>query len=244
MEAWRAAQVELPSASKQRQVLATLLLNANRVTHFDTLVRELWSGDPPLSVRTTLQTYVYQLRRLLAPSGSQPRIVTRGRGYLMVADESRIDTSLFESLVAEAHSEMTTRPERAMALLDEATGLWRGPMLGDLPQGEILRRHIARFEDLRMRATILGNEIRLRTGHHRELVAELKAQVLQYPLNEDLHAQLIRALALSGRRRDALAVFHNGRKLLCAELGVRQGTLLGDALHRVLTDTDVAGRCA
>ncbi|MFE9837947.1 BTAD domain-containing putative transcriptional regulator [Streptomyces sp. NPDC005551] len=55
-----------PTAPKPRQVLALLALHADRVVPVDSLIEELWSGRPPRSARTTLQTYVLQLRELIA----------------------------------------------------------------------------------------------------------------------------------------------------------------------------------
>jgi DNA-binding SARP family transcriptional activator len=55
-----------PSAPKPRQVLALLALHADRVVPVASLIEELWAGHPPRSARTTLQTYVLQLRELIA----------------------------------------------------------------------------------------------------------------------------------------------------------------------------------
>ncbi|MGW7264508.1 AfsR/SARP family transcriptional regulator [Streptomyces sp. NPDC054842] len=55
-----------PSAPKPRQVLALLALHADRVVPVASLIEELWAGQPPRSARTTLQTYVLQLRELIA----------------------------------------------------------------------------------------------------------------------------------------------------------------------------------
>ncbi|WP_037662490.1 winged helix-turn-helix domain-containing protein, partial [Streptomyces aurantiacus] len=54
-----------PSAPKPRQVLALLALNADRVVPVSALSEELWGASPPRSARTTLQTYVLQLRELI-----------------------------------------------------------------------------------------------------------------------------------------------------------------------------------
>lgn len=55
-----------PTAPKPRQVLALLALHADRVVPVAALIEELWAGEPPRSARTTLQTYVLQLRALIA----------------------------------------------------------------------------------------------------------------------------------------------------------------------------------
>ncbi|MET7703396.1 winged helix-turn-helix domain-containing protein, partial [Streptomyces sp. NPDC005485] len=55
-----------PSAPKPRQVLALLALHVDQVVPLSVLVEELWGDAPPRSARTTLQTYVLQLRELIA----------------------------------------------------------------------------------------------------------------------------------------------------------------------------------
>ncbi|WP_199827004.1 AfsR/SARP family transcriptional regulator, partial [Streptomyces sp. WM6378] len=54
----------MPSAPKPRKVLALLALHVDRVVPVGLLVEELWGERPPRSARTTLQTYVLQLREL------------------------------------------------------------------------------------------------------------------------------------------------------------------------------------
>jgi DNA-binding SARP family transcriptional activator len=52
---------------RQRAVLALLLLEANRVVSMDRLAEDIWAGHPPRRWVTTLQTYVFHLRRALEP---------------------------------------------------------------------------------------------------------------------------------------------------------------------------------
>src|SRR6201989_3020997 len=71
---------------RQRAVLALLLLEANRVVSMERLAEDLWGGNPPDGWVTTLQIYVFHLRRALEPDRDRgvagEVLVTRGRGYL------------------------------------------------------------------------------------------------------------------------------------------------------------------
>ncbi|WP_079403276.1 AfsR/SARP family transcriptional regulator [Streptomyces sp. 3211] len=67
-----------PTAPKPRQVLALLALHADQVVPVSALIEELWAGEPPRSARTTLQTYVLQLRALIA--GALERGTATGPG--------------------------------------------------------------------------------------------------------------------------------------------------------------------
>ena len=52
---------------RQRAVLALLLLEANQVVSIDRLAEDLWGGHLSEGSVTTLQTYVFHLRRALEP---------------------------------------------------------------------------------------------------------------------------------------------------------------------------------
>lgn len=69
-----------PTAPKPRQVLALLALHADRVVPVSALIDELWGAAQPRSARTTLQTYILQLRELIAVAlESDEREGTEGR---------------------------------------------------------------------------------------------------------------------------------------------------------------------
>ena len=73
LEAQQGGMSVAPSASKPRQLLAVLAIQAGQVVTVDALIEELWGGAPPRSALTTLQTYVMQLRHRIdaaMPSGS------------------------------------------------------------------------------------------------------------------------------------------------------------------------------
>src|SRR6201995_3407918 len=71
---------------RQRAVLAVLLLQANRVVSADRLFEGVGGGHAPEASLTSLQTYVFHLRRAIEPGrprGSAGEVLaTRDRGYL------------------------------------------------------------------------------------------------------------------------------------------------------------------
>src|SRR5215510_16550164 len=89
LEVSRAGRAVPLGGPRQRAVLALLLLEANRVVSMDRLAEDIWAGRPPGGWATTLQTYVFHLRRALQPGrvpGSAGGVlVTSGRGYLLRA---------------------------------------------------------------------------------------------------------------------------------------------------------------
>jgi DNA-binding SARP family transcriptional activator len=76
-------------APKQRAVLAMLVINRNRPVSVDALINAVWDEDPVRAARTSIQSHVCNLRRLLRTAGVDPYSVLASAppGYqLSVAD--------------------------------------------------------------------------------------------------------------------------------------------------------------
>jgi DNA-binding SARP family transcriptional activator len=215
-----------PTAPKQRQLLALLLLNAGKVVSVSECIEELWGEAPPASATSTLQTYVMQLRRgfrgtrdsTAPPNG---RLVTRDRGYSLIVHPGELDAEVF--------GERVRRAEEAAAKADEfetarqlrlALCLWRGPALVDVQAGPVLSVRVAGLEERRLSVLYKRIEVDLRLGAHHELLGELSMLTGQYPMHENLHAQFMIALYRSGRQADSLQVFNRLRRELGEELGL------------------------
>ena len=225
----RAGGVNLgPTAPKPRQVLALLAMHANQVVSVSALIRELWDEDPPRSALATLQTYILQLRRLLATTPgirssavSNELLITSAGGYLLRLDPELLDLHRFERLATEGRTALARNDdERAGWVLREALAEWRGQPLVDVHAGPLLRFHLVRLEEARLTALEHRFEADLRIGLHREVLSELAFLAAQHPLHENLHAELMVALYRSGRRSEALTVFHRMRARLVDELGL------------------------
>src|SRR5947207_14733962 len=72
--------------SKQRALLADLLVQLNEVVSRDRLIEDLWGERPPGTAATALHGYVSQLRKVLEPrngGGERRLLLTRPSGYLL-----------------------------------------------------------------------------------------------------------------------------------------------------------------
>src|SRR4051812_27317379 len=87
--------------SKQRALLALLLLHANETLTNDRLIDELWGERPPAAAGKTVQMQVSRLRKALAAGDGGGLIVTRERGYELRIDPEQLDSLRFERLGAE-----------------------------------------------------------------------------------------------------------------------------------------------
>jgi YVTN family beta-propeller protein len=215
------------SGTKQRALVALLLLHANEVVSRDRLLDELWGGSPPESGRTALQVHISQLRKLLDPGavrGDLELLVTRAPGYMLRTEPESIDLARFEMLFAAGKSALATGDaEAARERLAGALALWRGRPLADLDLVPFAQAEATRLEELRLAVLEKRIDADLALGRHADLVLELERLVSQEPLRERPRAQLMLALYRSGRQAEALDVYRKARRRLADELGLEPG---------------------
>ncbi|MGP9018605.1 AfsR/SARP family transcriptional regulator [Streptomyces sp. BR1] len=241
-----------PTAPKPRQVLALLALHADQVVPLATLAEELWGDAPPRSARTTVQTYVMQLRELIGEAlarrdgelrptdeasaedastdglSAKDVLVTLPGGYRLQSGEGTVDYREFERRATAGHRAMDAGDDTGAArLLRDALALWTGPALTDVHQGSGIRTEAERLEEARLAALDRRIEADLRLGRHRELLSELTVLVSRYPMHESLHGQLMLALHRSGRRSEALGAYQRLRTTLVAQAGLEPSPALG-----------------
>ncbi|MFE3095031.1 BTAD domain-containing putative transcriptional regulator [Streptomyces sp. NPDC059248] len=243
-----------PTAPKQRQLLALLLLNANEVVSTGTCIEELWEDAPPNSALSTLQSYILQLRRSLrrvprigSLQAARGILETRDGGYLLAVGGGELDADRFRGLVREGRAALRHDDELGAACLAEALGLWHGAALSDVQRGPVLRAHLVGLEEERISVHEQRIAADLRLGRHQELLGELSGLTVKYPMHESLHAQFMLALYRAGRRTQALEVQRRLNTVLRTELGLdpsprlrrlHQAILAGDTTIDAPANTD------
>ena len=213
---------------RQRAVLALLLLEANRVVSMDRLAEEVWGGHPPEGWATTLQTYVFHLRRALEPDRARgvagEVLVTRGPGYLLRVTREHLDAARFQDGFTAGRAALDAgRYAEAAGTLRQALDLWRSGVLADLADYAFTRPEAARLDELRLAALEARIDADLALGRHDALTAELEQLAAGHPLRERLLCQLMLALYRCGRQAEALAAYRRARDLLAGELGIDPG---------------------
>jgi DNA-binding SARP family transcriptional activator len=218
---------------RQRVLLAVLLLHANRPVPADTLAELVWDGQPPAGYAVTLRSHVRRLRRTLGPGAAQLR--TRDPGYLIQLAGADLDVLQFEALCQDAAAALrATEWPAASGAAAQALRLWRAEPLLDVPSQVLRDEFVPRLEQLRLQALEDQIEADLQLGQHARLVPQLRDLTAQYPLREHLHAQLMQALARSGRPAEALQAYQDARRALLGELGIEPGPELRGWQQRVL----------
>jgi DNA-binding SARP family transcriptional activator len=233
-------QIE-PGGTRQRGLLAILLLPRGEVVSAERLIEELYGTQPPASAATSLRAHVSRLRRAL---GGSELLRTRAGGYVLEVEKDSIDAQVFERLLEQGRSQRASgNAAQAAATLRQALELWRGPPLADFAYADFAQSEIARLDELRLAAIEERIEAELDLGHHAELVGELERLVRDYPLRERLRGHLMLALYRSGRQAEALASFQDARRILVDQLGIEPGSdlrALQQAILRHEVDLDLA----
>ena len=226
-------------ATKQRILLAVLLLHANRPVDSAALIDALWPRRPPRSAAVALRTYVSALRQLLklARRSELPWLATVPGGYQLHCAPSDLDLLAFGDLAAQGHQAMADgQLVLATERFRQALGLWRGRPFEDVPLESGLGAELIRLDEGRLSAYEALVESQLSLGHHEDVLPELQTLVAAQPLRERLWSQWMLALYRSGRRAEALRAYGDLRRHLVRELGV-EPTPPVQTLHRqILTD--------
>jgi len=191
-----------------------LTVHADQVVPMASLFEELWGDDIPRSANTTVQTYIYQLRKLLKLADKATPTTGRGHrtetpvllshpgGYvLQLRSLADIDAYLFEQLAEQGRQELLSGQVGVAAdTLRVAMSLWRGAVLEGVSTGPLLYAQVARLDE--RRRTVLGLRIEadLKLGRHQEITGELASLVSAEPTREDFSAKLMLALYRCGRR--------------------------------------------
>ncbi|MDG6103308.1 AfsR/SARP family transcriptional regulator [Dactylosporangium aurantiacum] len=222
-----------------RTVLCRLVVARGRYVSIDALVDCLWPHEPPPSARITAQGYLSVLRRALEPD-RPPRapgrlLVRDGTGYALRLEPGTLDADRFAAALHRGRDLLDGGdPRAALACLDEALTLWRGPAYADCADRVFVLAEAHRLRELRTAATEHRLAALIELGAHETAAAQLRAFLAAHPLRERAWALLARALYLAGRQGDALTVLRDARHRLMAELGVEPGAELAGLHHEIL----------
>jgi adenylate cyclase len=214
------------ASDKVRALLAYLALSPDRPHRREALAGLLWPEFPERSARTNLRNALANLRNVLgehALSGddaASPPFLHSTRQTIQFDGQSDywLDADAFEDLLA-------LLPATTVQL-EQAVSLVRGPFLEGFTLADA-----APFEEwLLLRREYLGRQLlealdslaAIYEGHsaYEQALAHARRRVELEPWQEDGQRQLMRLLAWSERRTEALAHYEAYRSSVAAELGV------------------------
>ncbi|WP_368039378.1 BTAD domain-containing putative transcriptional regulator [Streptomyces sp. 8P21H-1] len=235
VRAWRRDEEIDLGSPQQRGLLALLLLHEGRPVETGAILEALWGEHGPRGARGTVRTYVYRLRPIL---GDSAVIESTSTGYRLTVRDGTLDLRRFRELTAQAHRARRAGAAASAAdLLRQALGMWQGPALSGA-RGPFFELERDRLEELRLAALEEVFDLELEVGGQSDLTSEIQAAVMEHPLRERLHEQLMLSLFRAGRRAEALAAFQRTRQLLREELGVDPGPALRSLHSRILREAE------
>ena len=207
------------SASRQRILLATLLLRPNQPVAKHRLRQAIWPEADDRS-DATLRSYVMRLRRTLGPTLAV-RLTMRPAGYLLTLDnDEELDTLQFQACIRRGR-QAAVREEWHVAVREyqRALELWRGDPLCDVPSDYLQLSASPVLFEQRMQAWEGLCAAACRLGRVGDYLIGVQQLAEEEPLSERCSALLMTAFRSANRRIDALAEFRRLRQLLIREQG-------------------------
>jgi DNA-binding SARP family transcriptional activator len=203
------------SGLRRKAVLAMLALSAGEVVSASRLIDVVWGEQAPLTATNTLQSHVSHLRRVF---GIKDTIRWHPPGYVLELEADGTDVAVAERLIG--LGTRSSDAEYRLRHLQAAIDLWRGQSLMDVSGLLMMDEQAERLNNLLLKAKQALAETRMALRQYARAVEELQALVLEYPLQEQVHEQLMLALYRAGRQGDALAVYRRLRAVLTDQLGI------------------------
>ncbi len=237
VELWAGGRLAALGGPKQRALLALLALERGQIISRDRAAQALWGEAPAEAHVSRLHTVVSRLRAAIREAGGPSDVIeTTSVGYRLCVQAEQVDSARAAAALREVrHLRVAGRMAEAAALAGEALGLWRGRPLADVPDDGWASADLRLLDELKLSLMEERFDCRLALGASPDLVEELEAASVSAPLRERLHAELVLALAATGRRTDALDAYDRVRRRLAEELGIDPGAVLREA-HRTVLD--------
>lgn len=239
----RAGSALVPlGAPKQRAVLAMLLMNRNRAVSVDALIDAVWGESPVPAARTSIHSYVSNLRRLLSSACRYPNRVLASvpPGYQLNVADPDCDIGRFVTEKnAGVHAAAAGRFEDASTYLAAALAEWRGPFLDDLREFAFVDTFATGLAEVRVAVQTAHAEAEIACGRADAIIPRLEVLSAEHPFRERLWAQLITAYYVCERQSDALNAYRRLKTNLAENLGIDPGPTIRSLHEQILRQEPV-----
>jgi DNA-binding SARP family transcriptional activator/CheY-like chemotaxis protein len=200
--------VDLPS-KKLGGLLAYLALTEPAPQPRDKLVALFWGSHFEVQARQNLRKALFRLRQALGPDA----LVSVGEAISLAPGLIGCDAARLQALIREG----------SRASLAEAAGLYNGRLLSDVnvtedAWNEWLQPERQRVETLAVDAMVALGEQELHAGNYEQALEAAARAVAVNALREDAHRVILKALAATGRKAEALKRYEDVVALLKREL--------------------------
>lgn len=235
----------LQRSKKPRGVLQYLLLHADRPVSHTELYETFWPEEKSSNPHAALKTLMHRLRLALvqggAPDGLQLFVVGQGSYQWNPELQTDIDFILFEQDCQSLHRSDLSRQTR-LDLLRSAYARYSGRFLDG---SELwMTAPAAYLHGLYRNVVRELSELLEQDGELEKVVSICRTALRIDEIDEELNIKLIRALAASGRAREAMAQYQRITELCYNELGVQVSDELRGLYRKIAAaeramDTDI-----
>jgi len=204
---------------KPAALLKLLALEAGHRLHREQLEEHLWPELDATAAGANLRKAVHMVRRALEDVGGGQLLASDADHVWLPREVVRVDIDVFRDAVGRA------RRGSDFAAYQQAVGVYAGDLL---PEDRYEDWTAEAREELRLEYLAALEEFAALLGSRGELASAVDVErmaVAVEPLREDNSVVLMRLLALSGRRADAIRVFEQLQRTLDEELGVEPGAI-------------------
>ena len=179
----------------------------------------LWPGFGKEAASNNLRQTLYAARKTFDAVAGSRYLAPEDRSLVLCPEnELWVDVEAFEGAT------LIARRSRSPATYRAALDLYGGELLPDDPYEEWAEARREALRQLYLALLIELAGLNQERGDYERAVETLRTLVAEEPTNEVAHAGLMRTLALSGRRRDALAQYERLREALSVLPGTEPGT--------------------
>jgi len=217
---------------KTRALLGYLAAEGGRPHHREALAEMLWTDRPEGAARANLRHTLRTLRLAIGDYEASPPYLL-ATGYTIQFNDNSdawIDVAAFSLLLPANRSTALPTSQQAVRELEEAVELFRGSFLDDVSLADsaafeewrVLRREQYNHQVLDALCRLAGYHER--RGEYEPALAYALRRVELEPWEESAHQQVMRLLATTGRRAEALSQYKALRRVLAEELNLEPVT--------------------
>jgi predicted ATPase/DNA-binding SARP family transcriptional activator len=200
-EAWR--------LRRARTLIKLLALAPERRMHRDQLAELLWPDEPPAP--NSLHQVIYTARRALGDASA--RVEMRDGVVQLSGDDVWVDVDAFEAGATQA------RRTRTVADYEAALATYTGELLPEDRYADWAQPRHDALKETQLALMVELAALQEQAGEPQAAVATLQGIVVEDPLHEAAHRELMRLFADDGRSQQALAQYQQLRDALRRELG-------------------------
>lgn len=236
------------ATDKIRVLLAFLAVESDRAQRRESLASLLWPGDSSMAARTSLRQGLYRLRCALGDRQVSPPhlLITAKEAQLNPVGDHWLDVSEFEEKISACcahHPNGLSLCPDCVARLETAVALYRGEFLS----GFLLRDsfsfdwwQMTTREDYHrqaLQALVWLTDHYERRGDYALVGKYARRKIELDPCRESAHRRLMRVLALSGERVQAVKQYDLCSRILAQEIGAAPSAVTTQLCEQIQAGT-------